>query len=175
MSQPTNLKQLSKEQTSFYDRLYRSLYKRLYTNGMAVCSSTELVEDCLHELFEYFLSDTQRLDNVENIESYLTASLKRKLFKEMSKRRNIIESKDHMNSLHVDSAEFHVIKKESENLQIKRIRNAISSLSEGESSAIKSRFFEDKSYEDIAGENKSTKRTVYNQVHSGIKKLRELL
>jgi len=165
---------LSAKQSSFYSNLYSALYGRLRRYGMTICNSESLVEDCVQELFELFISNPARFEHVKDIQSYLFTSLRHSIFKKIS-HKNRFQPIEHLPQIMgEESAEFRTIQEETKNIQLKRMRIAISKLSEAESKVIKSRFFEEKSYQDIALENNSTKRTVYNQVHSGIKKLRNL-
>lgn len=166
--------QLKHQQSTFYDNLYRSLYDRLYQYGLTICTSAQLVEDSLQEVFEYFMTNQGDLDHVDNVQAYLSTSLRHRIFKKLSQEQRTLLTDQLPESLLAESAEYRLIIQETKNLQIKKIQYAMAQLSEGECDAIKSRFLDEKSYEAIAKENNSTKRTVYNQVHNGIKKLRFL-
>lgn len=159
----------------FYADLYSELYDRLKTYGRTVCKSEPIIEDSIQELFLYFLSDKSRLDHVDNIESYLSISLKRRIIKKVSSRRDTIDISNYTSSILVNSAESKVLLEETERLRTKRLKQAVNSLPKSEAKAITHRFFDGMSYDQIAEINSSTKRTVYNQIHAGVKKLKKIL
>jgi len=167
-------KPLHQDQRSFYGSLYKSLYARLLKYGRSICNSDSLVEDAIQELFEKFMGSPKQYDHVRDIQAYLSTALRHSLYKKISHQSKINgwETAPELAAEH--SAEFRTIQAETAAIQVKQVRAAISKLSVGEANVIRARFFEDKSYEDIALENNSTKRTVYNQIHSGIKKLRAM-
>lgn len=159
---------------SFYERLYRSLYQRLLQYGLSVCDAPQVVEDAVQELFEYFLKHKDALDGIDDIQAYLSTSLRHRIFKKISERKHI----DAINEIHRSyvstHAEYRMIEEETIILRQKQINDALARLPVGESNVLKARFLEEKSYDTIAKENNSTKRTVYNQVHSGIQKMKSL-
>lgn len=161
--------------SAFYSDLYARLFDKLIAVGLRVSADGALVEDSVHELFEYFMKDPEKLEGVENIEAYLSISLKRKLVKAVRRGRATVPIDNLKAQMSTPSPEVDMISSESHLLQVKRIRKAMTQLSPAEANAIQSRFYEGFSYEEIALANKSTKRTVYNQVHSAIQKLKGLL
>ncbi len=165
----------AKSQSSFYAGLYEALYARLVEEGNKLCANHQLVEDTVQEIFVYFINKQENFDHVINIQSYLLTILKRKLFQKLSKSYDQDSLEHLVESLSEVSHEIQLIKKESKLSQSTRIQFALNQLSKGESQAIKNRFFDGYSYEEIASQNNSSVRTVYNQIHSGIKKLRAIL
>ena len=159
---------------SFYSKLYTALYQRLNVYGRSICTSPSLVEDTVQELFEYFLSNKGKLEQVDDIAAYLTTSLRHRLFKKISQQKHIQALDELHRTYSSTSVEYRLIERETADHQQKRLHTAIARLPEGEANALKARFLEEKSYELIAKENNSSKRTVYNQVHNGIQKLKRL-
>ena len=175
MQQPEKILRPQPRQLGFYDRLYRSLHARLCEYGSTISHSMPIVEDSIQEVFEYFMTHPTKFDRIDNIEAYLFTSLRNNIYKKLNSHDVHLNNEDVLHNLHSENHEYNIIQQETEIIKIKRIRQAISQLPTGESNAIKARFFDSKSYKQIADENQSTTRTVYNQVHSGIKKLRHFL
>jgi len=163
------------QQSGFYAGLYDTLRSKLLIEGRRVCSDSQLVEDSIHDIFTYFITNSESFDHVINIESYFVVVLKRKLIKKLSSSYDQVSVDHILESLTEDSQELLLIQEETKLSQSQLISKALDKLPKGESQAIKKRFLKGFSYEEIATQNNSTIRTVYNQIHSGIKKMRSIL
>jgi len=162
-------------QSRFYTDLYEALYTRLFNEGKKICTNHQLVEDSIHDIFTYFINKSENFDHVINIESYLLVILRRKLIDKLSKIHDQVSLEYIIETLPDVSQELQLIKKETNLSKSNQIRKALDQLPKGESQAIRKRFLIGFTYEEIANHNNSTIRTVYNQIHSGIKKLRVIL
>ena len=163
------------DQSSFYAGLYEALYARLVSEGKNICTNEQLIEDSIQDIFIHFITNRENFDHVINIESYFVIILRRKLFQKLSKSHDQVSLECIIDSMSDVSHEIQLIQQESKLSLSRQIRNALKELPKGESQAIKKRFLKGFSYEEIASQNNSTIRTVYNQIHSGIKKLRFIL
>ncbi|MEM9546160.1 MAG: sigma-70 family RNA polymerase sigma factor [Bacteroidota bacterium] len=162
-------------QSGFYTGLYENLRDRLLREGYKLCVDRQLVEDTVQEIFLYFLNKQEDFDHVINIESYLLITLKRRLIKVLSRNKDRVSLEAVLGSLSESPHEIELIKKEVKLSEANRLQSALGKLPKGESQAIRKRFLDGFSYEEIANQNNCTVRTVYNQIYSGIKKMRGLL
>lgn len=155
------------------EQLFVQYYDVLINTGMCITSNRVLVEDATQDLFLKFCENENLLSGVKNPESYLKVSIKREVLTKLSKLRNnegatTIE-------ISVPSYEQLIINNQDSIQDSILIKKGMASLSPSQKTVLTLRFYKGLSYDEIAKKMGTTKRTVYNQVHDSIKKMRNSL
>lgn len=136
-----------------------------------------MAKDCIHELFLEIWNGHRNLPEVQHVGYYLKTILQRKLAREM--QRNPCSSfDDHSENANKDvelSYEDLLIQLQSKEEMKEKVRKAILQLSPKQLEIIRLKFFEDRTYDEIAAITAVTPRTVYNQVYQALHTLRNCL
>lgn len=133
------------------------------------------VEDSIQDLFLKFCENEVLIINARNREAYLKISLKRHLLRKYAQDRRTIEHSSKVLEISVPSYEEQLIKKQTSLQDAIAVKEALSCLSKSQKTIMTMRFYRSMSYEDIAGKLGIKKRTVYNQVHDAMKKMRSAM
>ncbi|PRD56678.1 RNA polymerase sigma factor [Sphingobacterium gobiense] len=157
-------------QESFME-LYDMYYKPLFHYGLKIKHDRELVKECLHILFCELWEQRERLPVPRHdARFYLFTWLKRIIFRQYSTEHFPLDQ------LSEQPLERSV---EEERIQIEEIlelhtklEKALAKLSKKQRKYIEWRFFENKSYEEIAQLDDVSIRTVYNVIYESLKRLK---
>ncbi len=157
---------------SALSKLYKQYYHGLINYGRTIIDNKDFVHNCFMEMLIEFWDKRSSLPEVENVRSYLMTSLRRAISHALKsdKRRQIkhIELQQ-ISADHQWSYAEHLVKLQSDiNLKIK-IAKAIGKLSDRQQELIRLKFFENLSYDEIAGQCRITKRTAYNIIYDGLR------
>ena len=156
-----------------FTSVYKSYYQFLFADGYRKTGDAELIKDCIHELFLELWQKRSALAPVQHVGGYLKTILTRKLARERVQL-----------PLPGFAGEPELLQPSYEDLLIglqqtrenqEKVRNALKQLSPSQLEIIRLRFFENHSYEDIAGITRKSPRTIYNQVFTALSRLRKLL
>ena len=149
--------------------IYQSYFDVLYVYGFSIVSDSNLIKDTLQDLFIDLRERRQYLGSTDSIKFYLFKCLRRRLYKEVSKRSAF---KDSLDSI---PADFQFILSYEAQL-IDRQNDAIVKLSRRQREIIYYSFFEGFNYVQIQEimelENHQSAR---NLMYKAIKELRKLL
>lgn len=160
-----------------FTEMYKSYYQFLFANGLRVNGNKDLVKDAIHELFLEIWKSRTRLPEVSHIGYYLRTILRRKIIKGVPQQQ--WRSLEELPSGHDEAAEFsyeeQLVRLQTDEEMKQKVRNAIHSLSRKQLEVIRMKFFDEKSYAEIADLTATTPRTVYNQVYEALKILRKCL
>jgi RNA polymerase sigma factor (sigma-70 family) len=150
--------------------LYDDLYFHLVRYGLSVHADSDLVKDCIGQLFLKLWDKHARLKDVENVQSYLFTSLRRVILdclQAENKRRNLHTAEDK-----VASYEEILIAREKDEEMKRNLGFALQSLSPKQIELVRLRFFENLSYEEIASASSQSVKTSYNTIYEALKVLR---
>lgn len=162
------------DQQAFFE-LYKKLYRDLSKFGLHVYPDVELVSDTLNQLFIYIWERHEKLDQVEFVESYLRTMLKRKIYKALKKQQRLekaVTAFGQEGALMELSYEEIIIKIQSDELMIKKLKAALDKLTFKQKQLIQLRFYEGLSYEEMAARTHLSVRTAYNTIYEALKFLR---
>ena len=151
--------------------LFTEQYSMLLSYGLQVSANQDLVEDSIQDLFLKFCENENLILGIRNQESYLRVSLKREIISKLDKI-----NRDHgptLLDISVPSYEQLLINNQKSIQDTVKIKAGLACLSPSQKSVITLRFYKGLSYQDIADKLGTTKRTVYNQVHDAVKKMRK--
>jgi len=153
-------------------KLYKQHYPGLINYGRTIVNDRDFVNNCFMEMLIEFWDKRSALPEVENARSYLMTSLRRAILHALKsdKRRQIKHIELQQISVdHQWSYEEHLVKLQSDiNLKTK-IAKAMGRLTARQQELIRLKFFENLSYDEIAGQCGITKRTAYNIIYDGIR------
>lgn len=155
----------------FYDDLYRF--------GLSLYNDQELIKDSIQSLFIELWEIKDKLADVKNIKQYIFTIFKRIIYKINQKfnRKNLdLDTllEEISDDLIVQSSyESILIANQTDELKCNQLQEALSGLSPRQKEIIQFRYFDGKSYQEIAEITNLTERTIYNTLHNAIKYLRE--
>jgi RNA polymerase sigma factor (sigma-70 family) len=165
------------DRKAFLD-LYKGLYRSLSAFGLRVCADPDIVSDILNQVFLELWEKHEFLPRVDQVESYLRTTLKRKILKQINyqqKLDKIISAVAKDGELIEMSYEELIVKVQSDDLVKRRLNQALERLSLQQRKLIQLRFYEGLSYEEVAKVSQMTVRTAYNTIYEALKILRKYL
>lgn len=157
--------------------LYREHYLGLMNYGMKLTGDHELTRDSITQLLLNLHRQHARLPPVNNVRSYLLTSLRNEILSVIrSGRLKKKYDESRLLESHVENSyEEHLMGLQEEREQKERLAKALEHLSSREKELLQMRYFDDKSYEQIATECNITKRTAYNIINNALKRLKTFL
>lgn len=158
--------------------LYNKMYFHLIRFGLKINADDELVKDCVNQIFLNLWDKRERLQPIDNVKSYLMATLRRCMLDQLSYQDkmdlafNKLGAEEDWSEL---SYEEIIINMQQDDEMREKLHNAIRQLTPRQIELIKLKFFEGLSYEQIAEHTSQTVKTAYNTIYDAIKMLRKLL
>ena len=137
--------------------LYNSYFNLLYEYGMRLCRNTDLVKDCIQDLFVKLWSNRDNLAITTAVKPYLLASLRNTMLNKMEKEKH---TKDREYKAGYDTAfnlnysismDSHMIRHEEERYKTSIVANALEKLTPRQRECIYLRFYSRLEYTEIAG------------------------
>lgn len=164
------------EDTRLYSSIFKCHFDTLYNYGIKITNDSELVKDCIQELFFRIWKNNIDLAKVSYLKSYLLTGLRRQIL-------NVLELKYyHIDKIKLEdhfliefSPEDYFIHHQFEENQRKTVIQALNKLSKKQREAIYLRYFEELEYTEIAEVMNINLQSAKNTVHRGLDSLRELL
>jgi len=158
-----------------FSALYDLHVNMLYNYGYRLTTDSELLKDCIQDVFIKIYNKRNELDSVLNFKSYLLISLKNKLCDESRKRIHLsdvaVEELDTVSSDHVENDYIALEKQHINNAFVSRLLNI---LSPRQRKAIELYYIEERKYEDICSIMEMNYQSVRNLIHRGMIKLRSV-
>ncbi|MCW2259533.1 MULTISPECIES: RNA polymerase sigma factor [Sphingobacterium] len=151
----------------FYDAIYRSLFQY----GMVIGKDREIVKESIHILFYELWEKHERLpQEIKDPKFYVFVWLKRIIYRQLKSQQSSLESI--LNEPFEESVEDQKIKVEEIIEKEQLLHAALAKLTKKQRHYIDLKFFQNKSYEEIATEENAAVRTVYNVIYEAIKSLK---
>lgn len=165
---------LRNNEKNAFTEMYKAYYQFLFSIGFRLCGDMDLTKDCIHDMFLELWNNRDRLPPVEHVGFYLKTYLSRKISSKIPKLKStLIAEQEHPENQH--SYEDLLIALQSEAEMKDKVKRAFLKLTRSQLEVIRMKFFQDKSYQEIAKHKSTTARTIYNQVYQSLKILREHL
>jgi RNA polymerase sigma-70 factor (ECF subfamily) len=158
-----------------FTEIYKAYYQFLFAYGIRLNGSKDLVKDAIHELFLEVWRRRTELPEVRHVGFYLRTILRRKIINAVPHGRLIEEFPAQHPAGVENSYEELLIRLQATEEMKEKVRKALLSLTQKQKEVIRMKFFDDKTYEEIAALTSTTPRTVYNQVYESLKTLRKYL
>jgi len=164
--------QLGDEQA--FAQLFRRLYPSLVQFGAKITLRTDLLEDCIQELFTELWQNKSRTE-VQSVKAYLLKSLKYKLLRALT-RKSMLNVDDVTNDYVFElSHESLLITQEENKAQSDKLMKAFAQLSHRQKEIIYLRFYQELNYEEISEIMSINYQVSRNLLYQAIKALKRLI
>ena len=157
-----------------YLYIYKLYAQDMYSYGMLFTTNSELVKDCLHDVFIKIHRNRKKLSQVDNIRLYLLKAMKNYLFDVFDKKKELF----HNDTIEpVFSPEYtiedKIIRQEELHYQSRKIRQMLESLTPRQKEVIYYRYMKNLTYDEIGEIMQMNYQSILNLIQRSIKKLRE--
>lgn len=156
-----------------FTALYHQHVNMMYNYGVKLTTDTELLKDCIQDVFIKIYHKRSEIENIQNLKSYLLISLKNKLCDESRKRIHLSDvAIEELSVVAAENVEKDFIAAES-TFHIKAmVCRLMDKLSPRQRNAIELYYIQEKKYEEICEIMNMNYQSVRNLIHRGILKLR---
>ena len=157
-----------------YLYIYKLYAQDMYSYGMLFTTNSELVKDCLHDVFIKIHRNRKKLSQVDNIRLYLLKAMKNYLFDVFDKKKELF----HNDTIEpVFSPEYtiedKIIRQEELHYQSRKIRQMLESLTPRQKEVLYYIYMKNLTYDEIGEIMQMNYQSVLNLIQRSIKKLRE--
>ena len=157
-----------------YLYIYKLYAQDMYSYGMLFTTNSELVKDCLHDVFIKIHRNRKKLSQVDNIRLYLLKAMKNYLFDVFDKKKELF----HNDTIEpVFSPEYtiedKIIRQEELHYQSRKIRQMLESLTPRPKEVLYYRYMKNLTYDEIGEIMQMNYQSILNLIQRSIKKLRE--
>ena len=157
-----------------YLYIYKLYAQDMYSYGMLFTTNSELVKDCLHDVFIKIHRNRKKLSQVDNIRLYLLKAMKNYLFDVFDKKKESF----HNDTIEpVFSPEYtiedKIIRQEELHYQSRKIRQMLESLTPRQKEVLYYRYMKNLTYDEIGEIMQMNYQSILNLIQRSIKKLRE--
>ncbi len=161
------------------ENILRSHYNLLIQYGKKFTSDSDLIKDCIQNVFLILWQNRTKIQETPSVANYLLKALRHKLQRELSKNKNSFSFDDGLlefnNSFHPElSPEAKLILEEQTYQLAERIKQGIDSLSRRQQEIIYLRFYLNASSEEISEIMGISRQSVYNLLNEAIGKLKNI-
>ncbi|MFC3199844.1 RNA polymerase sigma factor [Parapedobacter deserti] len=158
--------------------LYTALYFHMVRDGLRIGADEDLTKDCINQLFLKLWERRAHLKPVAEVRGYLMTAFQHLVHDELHDRRRLGQALDHL-AAEIPKAErsYEEILISSQHSDERRMRlgEALSKLTPKQLELIRLKFFENRTYEEIAYRESISIKTAYNTIYDAVKRLRTLL
>ncbi|QHT70680.1 sigma-70 family RNA polymerase sigma factor [Rhodocytophaga rosea] len=162
-----------------FAQIYSRYVKMLFGYGMKLVKDTDIVEDCIHDLFIELWGRKEHLGDTDAVKLYLFKALKRKIIRVVARHRTSLQSTtsitDEFDADIVFPHETLLILNQLNYEQEERLKQGINKLSENQREIIYLRFYANLSYEEISSLLLINYQSVKNLMFRSMKALRKEL
>ena len=157
-----------------YLYIYKLYAQDMYSYSMLFTTNSELVKDCLHDVFIKIHRNRKKLSQVDNIRLYLLKAMKNYLFDVFDKKKELF----HNDTIEpVFSPEYtiedKIIRQEELHYQSRKIRQMLESLTPRQKEVLYYRYMKNLTYDEIGEIMQMNYQSILNLIQRSIKKLRE--
>ena len=157
-----------------YLYIYKLYAQDMYSYGMLFTTNSELVKDCLHDVFIKIHRNRKKLSQVDNIRLYLLKAMKNYLFDVFDQKKELF----HNDTIEpVFSPEYtiedKIIRQEELHYQSRKIRQMLESLTPRQKEVLYYRYMKNLTYDEIGEIMQMNYQSILNLIQRSIKKLRE--
>lgn len=162
--------------TQAFTGLVTVYYPVLLKYGLRICAESEIVKDCLHNLFLDIWNRRERLNEIRSLKAYLLTSLRRQLYKE-TRRSQWAYTTDEALNTHDFQVQFaiesDIIENEIQDENLLKLQANLKQLSKRQREAVYLRFYQDLAYDDIAQIMAINHHSAVNLIYEALKLLRK--
>ena len=156
-----------------YSWLYTSHSQLLYQYGLQITSDTEVVKDCIQDVFVRIYKNKEKLSIPQNVKIYLMISLKNSIYNVFNKERleeDYVFNFHSIEEQHIAENDF--INEEEHREQINEIKRILHVLTPRQREIIYYRFIEEMEYDEICQIMDINYQSAYNLLQRSLQKVR---
>jgi RNA polymerase sigma factor (sigma-70 family) len=159
-----------------YASLYNVYLQILYRYGLQFTPDSEIVKDCIQEIFTNLYKNRAHLPAPDNVKAYLLVALKNSLIKALNKesfyhRRDVADESLHF--AHDSGVEEQFIAHEDYVNQQEKIKRILAALSPRQREIIRFRYIQELGFEEIGSRMNLNYQSCQNLIQRALKKIRE--
>ncbi|HLZ88311.1 MAG TPA: sigma-70 family RNA polymerase sigma factor [Puia sp.] len=157
-----------------FGELMRTHYRDLFNYGTRFTKDTELVKDCIQDLFLALWLHRLTISETTFVKYYLLKSLRHDLTRAITRSRHREEA--HFQDLFGSAPpiENHLIREEHLADLARKMRKALAGLTKRQQEVIYLRFYMDADTDEIADIMSLSRQSVYNLLHDALRRLRKV-
>ncbi|WP_072999975.1 RNA polymerase sigma factor [Mariniphaga anaerophila] len=157
--------------------VYDQYYDALYNYGIRFSRDTDMIKDCIHDLFLDLYKYRFRLSPTDNIRFYLFRSLRRLIHKQHGKIISVVEDENLLLQKDISVLAFEdvVIASETKDENQKILDEAMAELSDKQRESLSLKFEQNFSYKEIADILGISVESARTSVYRALKDLRKAL
>lgn len=158
-----------------YSWLYTHHIQLLYQYGLQITPDTEVIKDCIQDVFIRIYKNKNKLSIPQNVKIYLMISLKNSIYNVFSKERS--EESYAFNFYSMEEqyiTENDFINEEERREQINEIKKILHVLTPRQREIIYYRFIEEMEYDEICQIMDINYQSAYNLLQRSLQKVRDL-
>lgn len=156
-----------------FRRIYDFFFDRLYRYGMKITSETELVEDCIQDLFLKLYSNRENLSETNQLEFYLLKSLKFTVYQKLRQQSKIQNQCLQLDSFDLELAVDAENSEEVNAARIQTVTATINKLTPAAKEILYLKFYSNLTYQEIGELMGIEPDSAKKQVYRIIKRLKE--
>ena len=158
---------------SALEAIYSREVEYLYNYAIRISRNSDLVQDCIQDLFIDLWKKRETIGSTDAIRPYLITSLRRKLIHSLKKESKTSgEAIENVDFRSDEAIESKIIQDETQTERQKALKDAMSQLSSRQREAIYHKYFNNHSYEEICQIMDINYQSVRNLISQGIKKMK---
>jgi RNA polymerase sigma factor (sigma-70 family) len=154
-----------------YANLYTTYFVHLFRYGKKFTQDTEMIEDCIQDLYVSLWKSRENLGVPESVKNYLFKSLRFSIFKKLKINDNMsfeeVSPEEYSHEVTV-SQEVLMINETEEIEQKRKIEKAMATLPKRQREAIFLKFYGESSYQEIADIMQISVQAVYNLISKSL-------
>lgn len=169
-------KQFRRGDKEAFALLYESYFKRLYNYGRKFTADTEVIKDCIQDLFTKLWKNKNTLGETTCVKNYLFCSFRRILIEKINQHKKDISGENIYDSYTFEISfpyESLLIAYQADAERKEEFARAIRALSSRQREAIFLKFYEGISYEEVASIMSINTKSLYKLIAKAIHTLRE--
>lgn len=159
-----------------YEKIITCHFKILFNYGHKFSTHSELIEDCIQELFIKLWSSRMTLNKEVNTKAYLMASFRRMLNRKIKTESRLPLTDSYDEEMLSFNMEVSVEERIIENEKVKLLSNAFASILQNlparQKEVVYLKFFQDMSRDEIATAMGISRQTVSNQLQLALRKMK---
>ncbi|MBX2816215.1 MAG: sigma-70 family RNA polymerase sigma factor [Saprospiraceae bacterium] len=153
--------------------IYDGNASALMRYGKRFQAHSDLLKDCLHDLFVYIWTNRSQLSDTDAIGPYLTVAFRRRIINALKASSKIANREMDLENVEFGLLEETALEREEATRVGKaKITRALATLSDRQREVIYLKYYRGMGYEDIAEAMDINYQSVRNLVHNGLRKLR---
>ena len=156
-----------------YSWIYQNNIQALYRYGLRFTGNTELIKDCVQEVFTTLYKNRKHLPVPENVKVYLFVSLKNNLIRMMQREAIYKDDPESVPFSLEPTVEEQYIEQETQDIQQARLKEILSLLTPRQQEIIYYRYIQELSMDEICSIMNLNYQSAQNLIQRSLKKIRD--